>query len=170
VGSGADSCRSLERAFCPVHLRVHLGCGGVGSGVDAVAPLEDSLVVCPGFCVGFARWCRRKVRVARFGSGDRTIGVGVVGNLEALFTVVNRKATFEETLAVRRGVDAVQVGRLAGGLGSGLKAHAEFDEVRTGDWLVGSGCGLVWVLGGGFGCGFEALDWVEDFFAELGLE
>ena len=142
----------------------------MGGGVDAVAPFEDVLVVCAGFCVGFARWCRGEVRIARFGGGDRAVGVGVLGNLEALLAVVDRAATFEELLAVRRGVDAVQVGRLAGGLGSGLKAHAEFDEVRAGDWLVGSGRGLVGVLGGGFGGGFEAFDGVEGFFAELGLE
>ena len=142
----------------------------MGGGVDAVAPLEDALVVFAGFCVGFARWCRRELGIARFGGGDRAVGVGVLGNLEALFVVVDRAATFEELLAVRRGVDAVQVGRLAGGLGSGLKAHAEFDEVRAGDWLVGSGRGLVGVLGGGFGCGFEAFDGVEDFLAEVGLE
>ena len=153
-----------------MHLRAHLGWYGVGSGVDAVAPLEDTLVVCTGFCVGFARWCRREVWSARFGGSDRAEGVGVLGNLEALLVVVDRATTFEESLTVQRGVDAVQVGRLAGGLGSGLKAHAEFDEVRASDWLVGVGRGLVGVLGGCFGCGFEAFDWVEGFRAELGLE
>ena len=130
-----------------MHLRVHLGCGGVGGGVDVVAPFEDVLVVCAGFRVGFARWCRGEVWIARFGGGDRAVGVGVLGNLEAHLVVVDRETAFEESLAVRGGVDAVQVGRLAGGLGSGLKAHAEFDEVRAGDWLVGVGRGLVGVLG-----------------------
>ncbi len=153
-----------------MHLRAHLSCGGVGGGVDPVAPFEDGLVVGAGFCVGFARWCRGEVRIARFGGGDRAVGVGVLGNLEAALVIVDVEATFEETLAVRRGVDAVQGGRLAGGFGSGLKAHAEFDEVRASDRLVGVGRGLVWVLSGGFGCGFEALDGFEDFFAELGLE
>ncbi len=138
--------------------------------VDVVAPLEDTLVVCAGFYVGFFWWCRREVWIARFGGGDRAIGVGVLGNLEALLAVVDRETAFEESLAVGRGVDAVQEGRLAGGLGSGLKAHAEFDEVCAGDWLVGSGRGLVWVLGGGIGSGFEALEGVEGFCAELGLE
>lgn len=142
----------------------------MGGSVDAVAPSEDPLVVCAGFGVGFARWCRGEVWIARFGGGDRAVGVGVLGNLEALLVVVDRETAFEELLAVRRGVNAVQVGRLAGSLGSGLKAHAEFDEVCAGDWLVGSGRGLVGVLGGGFSCGFEALDWVEDFCAELGLK
>ncbi len=152
-----------------MHLCAHLGCG-VGGGVDIVAPFEDALVVCAGFGVGFARWCRGEVGIARFGGGDRAVGVGVLGNLEARLAVVDRAATFEELLAVRRGVYTVQIGRLAGGLGSGLKAHAEFDEVRAGDRLVSVRCGLVWVLDGGFGCGFEALDRVEGFLAELGLE
>ena len=111
--------------------------------------------MCAGFGVGFARWCRGEVRIARFGGGDRAVGVGVLGNLEALLVVVDRAAAFEESLAVRRGVDAVQVGRLAGGLGSGLKAHAEFDEVRAGDWLVGS---RVWV---GLGPGRRCRVWVR---------
>ena len=152
-----------------MHLRAHLGCGGVGGGVDVVAPSEDTLVVCAGFCVGFARWCRGELRIARFGGGDRAVGVGALGNLEARLVVVDRVATFEKSLAVWRGVDAVQGGRLAGGLGSGLETHAEFDEVRAGDWLVGIRSGLVGVLVGGVGGGFEAFDGVEDFFAELGL-
>ncbi len=126
--------------------------------------------MCAGFCVGFARWCRGEVGIARFGGGDRAVGVGILGNLEALFVVVDRAAAFEELLAVRRGVDAVQVGLLTGGLGSGLKAHAEFDKIRAGDWLVGIWSGLVWVVGSGVGCGFEAFDGVENFLAELGLE
>ncbi len=142
----------------------------MGGGVDVVAPCEDTLVVCAGIGVGFTRWCGGELRIARFGGGDRPVGVGVLGNLEARLAVVDRAATFEKLLAVRRGVDAVQVGVLVGGLGSGLKAHAKFDEVCAGDWLVGSGCGLVGVLGGSFGCGFEALDGVEDFLAELGLK
>ena len=153
-----------------MHLRAHLGCGGVGGGVDAVALFEDVLVVSTGFCVGFTRWCRGELRIARFGGSDRAVGVGVLGNLEALLAVVDRAATFEEPLAVRRGVDAVQVGVLAGDLGSGLEAHAEFNEVCSRDWLVSSGRGLVRVLGGGVGGGFEAFDWVEGFCAELGLE
>ena len=122
-----------------MHLRTHLSYGGVGGGVDVVAPLEDLLVVCAGFGVGFTRWCRGEVWSARFGGGDRAVGVGVFGNLEACLVVVDRAASFEESLAVRSSVDAVQVGRLVGGLGLGLKAHAEFDEVRAGDWLVSSG-------------------------------
>ena len=94
-----------------MHLRVHLGYG-VGSGVDVVALLEDTLVVCAGFCAGFTWWCRGELWIARFGGGDRAVGVGVVGNLEALFVVFDWETAFEEPLAVRRGVDAVQVGRL----------------------------------------------------------
>ncbi len=143
----------------------------MSGGVDPVAPLEDALVVRAGFCVGFARWCRREVRVARFGGDDRAVGVGILGNLESVLVVVDREATFEKSLAVWRRVDAVEEGLLAGGLGSGLKAHAEFDEVRAGDCLVGDfGSGLVGVLDGGFGCGFEALDGMEGFCAELGFE
>ncbi len=142
----------------------------MSSGVDAVAPLEDPLVVCASFRLGFARWCRWQVWVARFGCRDRAVGVGILGNLEALLAVVDRAAAFEELLAVCCGVDAVEVGLFAGGLGSGLKAHAEFDEVRAGDWLVGGfGSGLIRVVGRGFGGGFEALDGFEDCFAELGL-
>ncbi|WP_139136135.1 helix-turn-helix domain-containing protein [Haladaptatus sp. W1] len=74
-----------------------------------------------------------KIRIACFGGGDRTVGLGVLGNLEAVFVVVDRETTFEETLAVWRSVDAVQVGLFVGGIGSGLETHAEFDEVRTGD-------------------------------------
>ncbi len=142
----------------------------MGSGVDVVAPSEDTLVVCAGFGVGFARWCRRELRIARFGGGDRAVGVGVLGNLEALLAVLDRESAFEELLAVWGGVDAVQVGLLATGLGSGLEAHAEFDKVRSRDWLVGVGRGLVGVLSGSFGCGFKAFDGVEGFRAELGLE
>ena len=142
----------------------------MGGGVDVVAPSEDVLVVCAGFGVGFAWWCRGKLWITRFGGGDRAVGLSVLGDVEARFVVVDRAAPFEEPLAVLGCVDAVQVGRLAGGLGSGLKAHTEFDEVRAGDWLVGVGSGLVGVLGGGVGDGFEALDWVESFCAELGLE
>ena len=142
----------------------------MGGGVDTVAPFEDTLVVSAGFGVGFARWCRGELGVARFGGGDRAVGVGVVGNLEALLVVVDRAAPFEEPLAVRCGVDTVQGGFLVGGLGSGFKAHAEFDEIRASDWLDGVGCGLVGVLGGGFRGGFEAFDGVEGGLAEVSLD
>ena len=142
----------------------------MGGGVDAVAPSEDALVVCAGFGVGFARWCRGELWIACFGGCDRAVGVGVVGNLEALLAVVDRAATLEKLLAVRRGVNAIQVGFLVGGFGAGLKAHAEFDKVRASDWLVGVGSGLVGVLSGGFRCGFEAFDWVENCIAEMSLD
>ncbi len=139
----------------------------MSDGVDAVAPIEDLLVVLAGFCSGFARWCRGELWIACFGGGDRAVGVGVVGNLEAILAVVDREATFEKSLAVGGGVDAVQVGLLAGGLGSGFKAHSEFDEVCASDCLVGGfGSGLVGVVDGSFGCGFEALDRFEDCLAE----
>lgn len=138
----------------------------MGGGVDVVAPFEATLVVCAGFCVGFARWCRREIRVARFGGCDRAVGLGVLGDAEALLVVVDWVTSFEKLLAVWRGVDAVQVGVLVSGLGSGFEAHAEFDEVRTGNRLVGVGRGLVGVLGSGF----EAFDWVEGFLAEVGLD